>query len=343
MLKIKSMKILIITLAFFVLCMESSLESCSRLMYTTSEDFVVIGRSMDWMEDIKTDLWAFPAGMSRTGGDGANTTAWISKYGSVIASGYNLGSTDGINTQGLNANLLYLADADYGKPSLEQSSLSVLNWAQYVLDNYANVDQVVKEFGKNQFYMEAKRLPDGTYPGVHLSLSDPSGDNAIFEYVDGKLVIYHSKKYTVMTNEPTFDKQLVLNDYWQGLKGCFLPGTAEPSDRFVRASYYLSQAPLAANEQQSIAIVFSIIRNVSQPMMKSNSDRPNQAPTIWRSVADVKHRVYYFENTNRPNVFWVNLAKLDLSVDAPAKKLSLSNGEVYAGEVSSYFISSKPF
>lgn len=146
-----------------------------------------------------------------------------------------------------------------------------------------------------------------------------------------------------MTNEPTFDRQLVLNDYWQELKGCFLPGTAEPSDRFVRASYYLNQAPLTADEQQSISVVFSIIRNVSQPITKSNSDRPNQAPTIWRSVADVKHRVYYFENTNRPNVFWTDLTKLDLNVGAPAKKLPLANGEVYAGEVSSHFVVSKPF
>lgn len=211
------------------------------------------------------------------------------------------------------------------------------------MDNYASVDEAVREFGKNQFHMEATSLPDGTYPGVHLSISDSTGDNAIFEYIDGKLVVYHSKKYTVMTNEPAFDKQLVLNDYWQGLKGCFLPGTAEPSDRFVRASYYLSQAPLITHEQQSIAVVFSIIRNVSQPIMKTNSDRPNQAPTIWRSVADVKRRVYYFEHTNRPNVFWVNLTKLDLNIGSSAKKLPLSNGEVYAGEVSSHFIPSKPF
>jgi len=311
-------------------------------MYT-SEGNIITGRSMDWMEDIKTDLWAFPAGMSRTSCDDASAVKWISKYGSVIASGYNLGATDGINTQGLNANLLYLANADYGKLSPGQNSLNVLNWAQYVLDNYATVDEAVKKFGKNQFHMKAKLLPDGTYPGVHLSLSDSTGDNAIFEYVEGQLIVHHNKSYTVMTNEPTFDKQLVLNDYWQALKGSFLPGTSEPSDRFVRASYYLNQAPLKADEQQSIAVVFSIIRNVSQPITKINSDRPNQAPTIWRSVADLKRLVYYFENTNRPNVFWVNLIKLNLNVGDSPKKLLLSNGEVYAGEVSSYFVPSKPF
>lgn len=325
-------------------CISSSIGyTCSRLTYATPEGVVVVGRSMDWMEDIKTDLWAFPAGMSRIGSDESNSVKWTSKYGSVIASGYNLGSTDGINTQGLDANLLYLATADYGKPSPEQQNLSVFNWAQYFLDNYASVDEAVREFGKNQFHIMAKVLPDGTYPGIHLSLSDPSGDNAIFEYVQGKLVVYRGKKYNVMTNEPTFDKQLALNDYWHGLKGCFLPGTNEPSDRFVRASYYLEQAPLTANELQSIAIVFSIIRNVSQPIMKNSSDRPNQAPTIWRSVADLKNHIYYFEHTNRPNVFWTDVNKLNLNVGAPAKKLPLSNGEVYAGEVSAHFVVGTPF
>ena len=77
--------------------------------------------------------------------------------------------------------------------------------------------------------------------------------------------------------------------------------------------------------------------------MKPTPNRPNQATTIWRSVADLKHRVYYFEETNRPNVFWVDQSKLDLKSGAPVKKLPLTAGQVYAGEVSASFVQSKPF
>lgn len=326
-----------------ILCLSSASHACSRFTYTTQEGGVVIGRSMDWMEDMQTDLWAFPAGISRIGSDAPNSIKWTSKYGSVIASGYNLGTTDGINSRGLVANLLYLATTDYGQPSPDRQNLSVLNWAQYTLDNFSTVDEAVKGLSKNPLHIIAKPLPNGTYPGVHLSISDPSGDNAIFEYVDGNLDVYHGKQYTVMTNEPTYDKQLALNEYWQGLKGCFLPGTSEPPDRFIRASYYLGQAPSSADVQQSIAIVFSIIRNVSQPFMKNQSDRPNQSATLWRSVADAKHLVYYFEKTNRPNIVWVDLSKLNLNAGEPIKKLPLANGEIYAGEVSSHFMKSKSF
>ncbi len=147
-----------------------------------------------------------------------------------------------------------------------------------------------------------------------------------------------------MTNEPSFDQQLALNAYWQNLNGKFLPGTEDPADRFVRTSYYLNNAQKTTDYQQQIATVFSIIRNASVPFQQTmDSSRPNVYPTYWRSVADLKNKVYYFEEANRPNVFWVELDKLDLKAGAPVKKLSLDKGEIYAGEVSKNFVAAQPF
>ena len=78
------------------------------------------------------------------------------------------------------------------------------------------------------------------HPSVHLSLTDPTGDSAVMEYLDGKVVIHHGKKYQVMTNSPTYEKQLTLNDYWSRMDNTkVLPGSHQSEDRFVRASYYL--------------------------------------------------------------------------------------------------------
>jgi choloylglycine hydrolase len=83
---------------------------------------------------------------------------------------------------------------------------------------------------------------------VHLSLADKTGDSAIIEYIGGKVKIYHSRNYTVMTNSPTFDRQLKLARDHKGLGGDKpLPGTSEASDRFVRASYYLKYLPGPGN------------------------------------------------------------------------------------------------
>ncbi len=71
---------------------------------------------MDWKEDMLSNLWVFPAGVQRDGGAGPQSIKWTAKYGSVTVSGYEAGTTDGMNEKGLVANLLYLAESDYGKP-----------------------------------------------------------------------------------------------------------------------------------------------------------------------------------------------------------------------------------
>ena len=89
--------------------------------------------------------------------------------------------------------------------------------------------------------------------------------------------------------------------------------------------------------------VFSVMRNVSVPLGISTPDQPNIASTRWRTVSDQKNKVYFFESTMTPNVFWVNFRDLDFSSGAPVKKLNLSNGEIYAGNAASQFKASQPF
>ena len=82
--------------------------------------------------------------------------------------------------------------------------------------------------------MSLPTLPNGKKAAGHLSLADASGDSAIFEYLGGKLIIHHNRKYTVMTNSPTFDQQLAIDAYWKGINGLnFQPGTISSADRFV--------------------------------------------------------------------------------------------------------------
>ena len=60
-------------------------------------------------------------------------------------------------------------------------------------------------------------------------------------------------------------------------------------------------------------------------------------------MADQKNLIYYFNSATRPNTFWVELAKTDLKAGAPAKKLTISHGEVFSGEVSGEFREAEPF
>lgn len=322
-------------------------EACTRVVYKGADNLIVTARSMDWKDEIAANLWVFPRNLKRSGNVGPTSIEWTSKYGSVITSAWDIATTDGINEKGLVANVLWLVESEYPKfnPQSGQKGLTISAWAQYVLDNFATVNEAVEVMGKQEFAIVSDYIP-GTekFTTLHLSISDASGDNAIFEYIGGKLKIHHSKSYNVMTNSPTFDQQLAINGYWEGIPGTImLPGTNRASDRFVRASYYIEAIPKTTDLRASIASVFSVIRNCSVPYGISSPTEPNISSTRWRTVADQKNLTYYYETVLTPNVFWVDLKKVDFSPKASVKKLDLSNNKTYSGEVSSNFAVSKPF
>ena len=311
---------------------------CSRVVYRGPDGAVVVGRTMDWAQSLEVNLWAFPAGLERDGNAGARSLKWTSKYGSVAATCYDTLVADGMNEKGLVVNVLYLSSSVYPKFDGTRPTVSIGAWAQYVLDTFATVDEAVTVLKDEPFQLGALIMPGGHAGTAHLSISDATGDSAILEYIDGKLVVHHGKQYKVMTNDPPYDQQLALKSYWQEVGGnVMLPGTERPADRFVRASYYLSEALQTPDKMKQIATVFSIVRNVSVPIGAEHAGQPNVAATLWRIVADQKRGVYYFELTDTPNVFWVDLSKLDLSVGQPMRILPVEGAPVMAGEVSSRF------
>jgi choloylglycine hydrolase len=322
-------------------------DACTRALYHGSQNTVITGRSMDWNDFTQTDLWVFPRGIKRSGQAGANSPEWTAKYGSVIATIYGIASVDGMNEKGLVMNLLYLAESDYGKPSADHPSISISLWGQYALDNFATVAEAVTAMEAKPFYISSFNLPNGRPATAHLSLSDSSGDSAIFEYIDGKLVIHHGSQFSVMTNSPIYSKQLALDEYWQSIGGTvFLPGTNRASDRYARAQFFIDAIPKTAdksviqgvpNQQyanQAVASVLSVIRSVSVPIGLTTPGQPNIATTLWRTVADQKNMNYFYDSATTPNTFWISFAKLNFKEGSPVLKLPLNKGEVYSGEVS---------
>lgn len=318
--------------------------ACTRAVYLGPETQIVTGRTMDWAEDMQTNLWVFPRGMKRDGGLGPGSLEWTSKYGSVVASVYEGGTADGMNERGLVANLLYLAEAEYPAATDKRPGVVITAWAQYLLDNFATVEEAVAELKKETFRIVPVVAPNGAEGTVHLSISDASGDSAIFEYVGGKLVIHHGKKYQVMTNSPVYDKQIALNEYWQQIGGTvMLPGTNRAADRFARASFYINACQQSANPREAVAATLSVMRNVSVPRGISTPAQPNISSTLWRTVSDHKQRVYYFEDTNSPGALWVKLDKLDFGPDTGVRKLTLAGKPDTLGDQSANFEKSKPF
>jgi choloylglycine hydrolase len=227
---------------------------------------------------------------------------------------------------------------------------------QYVLDNYATVAEAVDALRAEPFRVAAPTLPDGHPAQGHLSLSDPTGDSAIFEYLGGNLTIHHGRQYLVMTNSPSYDQQLAIDSYWKAVGGtAFLPGTSRAADRFARASFLVRAIPRGVDEAiisavpngsysfQALASVRSVMQAVSVPLGVKDPDAPNIASTYWRTIADSGARLYVFDSATSPNTFWVALDDLDLKEGAPVKKLDVSGGRAYSGDAAGAFVPAEPF
>ncbi|MFF0814353.1 linear amide C-N hydrolase [Rhodococcus sp. NPDC003318] len=314
---------------------------CTRAMWIDSGHGVLVGRNMDWREEMDTNLWVLPRGAHRVGhAADPNPLSWEAVHGSLVATVWDGATSDGVNEHGLAAHILWLAEADFGDRDPELPALAVSLWAQYFLDRCANVAECVELMAEQPFQVRPLIEPRSGRAGtVHLALDDASGDSLVIEHIDGRVRLHHDRSFTVMTNSPPYDEQLELRKRYTGFGGTLpLPGTTEAADRFVRASYYLERLPATPTPERAYAALLSVMRNAGQPFGEPDPDRPNISATIWRTLADLTSGTYLFESSFSPNIVWTRLAELDFTT---CRRLDPSAPGLL-GNVGSAFVESAP-
>lgn len=325
---------------------EFSADACTRVVYA-GDSVTATGRTLDWRTPIPTSLRVFPRGEHHVSFDDPDDCLeWTSTYATVMAVSYDMGFTEGMNEKGLAANVLYLPGAvySYGPDKEFRKKMSSSVWPQYVLDNFATVNEAVESLSEDKFYIYAPEMPDGSAATLHMAISDSSGDVAVIEYREGRLEITHGKEYSVLTNAPFFNQQLAVRDYWENVGGMhMLPGTNRSSDRFARASFYSSLLPRTLSHRDGLAGVFGVIRNCAVPMGISMPDQPEISTTQWFSLCDQTDKVYYFQLTQSPAVVWIDLTKLNISQGAPQLAVSLTTDGSQIGNINHLMTPSKPF
>jgi choloylglycine hydrolase len=166
----------------------------------------------------------------------------------------------------------------------------------------------------------------------------------IIEMINGKFNVYHDKKYTVMTNQPTYPEQLKNLKQYKGLGGTKpLPGSHEPADRFVRGAFYLKNLSKPQSQRDAIAALMSVMRNTAAPFGLSSPERPNVSTTIWRTVADLSNQILFYDSVMSPQVFWVEMKKLNFKEGAPVMRLLVVDNYDLSKEVSGQFKKNEMF
>jgi len=292
-----------------------SAQGCTRLFLNLDPQQMIVGRTYDLYRDDAPRLVYFPRGIKRTGAALTNAVHWVSKYASVGITSFDACNSDGMNEKGLAAHLLYLDGSKYaandGKPAIANMA-----WAQYVVDNYATVKEALEGLAKVQVI---NRQAIGRDWPLHLAMEDATGDSAVIESVNGKLVVYHGKEFTVMSNEPAFDVQLANLKKHKLFGGNLpMPGDIDPLSRFVRAASHLKTLPKAQNSDEAVVFMGGVVRTIMIPFGAVDTSGGNAEdvwPTRWATLSDLSHKRFYFLSTRSPSVVWVDMDKLAAASD----------------------------
>lgn len=317
-----------------LLVLPAASHSCTTIFANNNNIAKAVARSVDLYMSDEPLLKVQPRGMERTGDAKTNSVKWKSKYGSVVVTAFHTDvASDGINEKGLAAHLLYLSGTEYPKINNNAKQISNGAWAQYILDNYATVNEALN--ATKDLEIISADINGRTWP-LHLTMEDASGDSAIIEFIHGKMKIHHGHQYQVMTNEPAYDVQLNNLKRYQGFGGSLpLPGDPDPLSRFVRAAAFLKTSPTPHTQLEAIANVLSVMRTVMVPFgaVDTSGNKTEDAwATRWVSVADLTNKIYYFNSTSAPNIIWIDLNKVNFAENA--KVLSIDPTDIHLeGEI----------
>ncbi len=195
-------------------------DACSRVVYQGADGdkpVVMVGRTLDWRTPIPTNIYVYPRGVEKESMSQEPCLHWRSKYGSVIAVGYDGGVTEGMNEAGLVMNGLFCKGTIYtvAPKDSETPVMSLAMIVSFFLDNFQSVDEADAWLKVNRFGINGQTFDGGTVSTLHWALTDVTGETLVLEYTDGVLNTYRGKEYTVLTNDPPMPQMRAIDEYWQ--------------------------------------------------------------------------------------------------------------------------------
>ncbi|MCP4179427.1 MAG: linear amide C-N hydrolase [bacterium] len=266
----------------------------------------MIGRNQDWNAN-SGNIQLHKKGVSKTArfwGPAKNKNftpvKWTSKFDNITfhsemkQKGVSI-PIGGMNSSGLVVCQLYVNDDDTVNLAFQKTNTAIMSsiWVEYCLDNYKNVDEIISNITKlkviNNFH-------------AHWFAADESGNCAIFETINGNLVVSYGQPLTppCLTNH-TYEiscKTLTHYKNFGGNKN--IPQGYKSLDRFVRGAYLLKEY----KNEPPVNYMFSLMHKVRRP---ADVD----TPTKWSTVYDLKNKIIYYKTLNDKKYKKIIFSKAD--------------------------------
>jgi choloylglycine hydrolase len=321
----------------------SAASACTGVTLKAGDGSVVFGRTLEWGSfDLMSRLEIVPRGVAYKTHmpDGKPGLSWTGKYGVVGIDGVGKDLIiEGMNEKGLDVGLFYHPDfAEYEAydPEKAAESLGPTDLGQYLLTNFATVDEVLAAIDKIRVVAVVEPALGFAAP-VHFIVTEPSGKAIVIEYAKGQLQVFDAP-LGVITNAPTYDwHETNLRNYinlspvaipekkledlnfkplggGSGMIG--LPGDFTPPSRFIRAVAFSQTARPTPTGDETIYEVFRILDNFNVPLGASegtgeDKTKGMRSSTILTSAADTKDKVFYYHTQHNRRVRKVDLSRID--------------------------------
>ncbi|KJF42184.1 linear amide C-N hydrolase [Draconibacterium sediminis] len=254
---------------------------CTSFTIKTDSE-LIFGRNLDVETDIGT-VFINPREVKKTAyiSRKCNETpaVWRSKFGSIT---FNQISKDiphgGMNEKGLVVEHLFLEESVYEQPD-ERPALISHQWIQYMLDSCKSVNEIIKSCTEVRISNVDFKFP------IHFNTMDRNGDSAIFEFINGKMLVYkNNPRLDGVLSNNTIENSLNQNEHIKDIgKNNYPTDVANSLERYNIAKELVEKY----EGQNEIDYSFSILDAVSNN-------------TQWKIVYDIKNmKIYYITNSSK--------------------------------------------
>lgn len=320
---------------------------CSEVYVKGANDCRVSARNFDFFRGDGTVRFS-PAGMSRQSQyvpAGYQPLKWNVKYPSISFntllprtkaedSGIIEAGVDGINREGLKIGTYFLMGSVFPETGPE-TCVDICSLPQYLLDSCGTVAEAIKSLNSGEYRVTA--TPTADFPILlHLFLHDTTGNSAVVEYLDGKLLVTMNPEINVLTNTIYAESLAALSGY-RGFGGERpVPGGAESLDRFVRGAYYLRNLAEPADSAQATDFGFAVVQ-----ILSVSPGLPSGVSTYWSIVTDLDARRILFRTQRNPGIAVIDLYRLAAEGDGTIA-LDLLRADL-SGDITDLFVENESF
>lgn len=248
------------------------------------------GRTLDWMESYGERLVVAPRNFKFEFRFVEGMESHYAMMGmAVVSDNYPL-FYEGFNEAGLGmAGLFFEEDTVYHDRCEGKINVAPFEMIPYILGQCKSVKEARSKLEKMNIVNEGFNERWGMSP-LHWMLADKKECIVVESLADG-LKIYDNN-YGVMTNSPTFDKQVSNCNNYMNLYNN-LPGNWSSKSRFVRAVYMRNHSKLRSIDNP-VDHFFRMLDYVSQ-IRGCNQDKDrDEEITLYSCCQDLDKGIYYY-------------------------------------------------